>query len=385
MQATDFQADAHGKLVRNLQGQLTFVPNPLPGPLYLDWELNRLLNAAERAVGRVIGVGQTLPHPSIVVQSFIRREAQLSSRIENTHAQLADLALFAQTQSVEERVPDVREVHNNERALAYGLKSVQERGRAIGVPLIKDMHDLLLRGVRGGDKSAGQFRSVQVFIGRTERIEDAWFVPAPPGHVPELMDQLAAHIQTPADVPPIARAAMIHYQFEAIHPFEDGNGRIGRVLILLLLCADGLLPLPLLNPSTFLEAHREEYYQHLLDVSQKGAWTDWVKFFARGIESAAVDALDRIDRLKTLQAAYHAKLQKARSSALLLRFVDELFVGQAISTTRAAAVLGVTYAAAQSNIDKLVDAGILREITGQKRNRLYLAEGIINAVKGQDR
>lgn len=383
MHAEEFQADIHGELVRNLNGQLTFAPKPLPGPLRLDWELNALLNNAERAVGRLVGVGQTLPNPRIVVQSFIRREAQLSSRIENTYAEISDLALFDQTQSVERRVPDVREVHNNERALTYGLQSV-ERGREIGIPLIKDMHDLLLRGVRGGDKRPGQFREKQVFVGHTERIEEARFVPAPPGKVFELMEQLQAYIQTPGGLPAIARAAMVHYQFEAIHPFEDGNGRIGRVLILLLLCAEKVLPLPLLNPSAFLEAHREEYYQHLLAVSRKAEWTQWVKFFARGIEAAATDAIARIDRLKTLQAEYYGKLTTARSSSLLLKLVDELFVTQAITTTRAAEVLGVTYVAAQGSIDKLVAAGILREVTGQKRNKLYLADGIVRAVQGQD-
>lgn len=384
VQPADFEEDTHGELVRNLSGQLTYLPRPLPGPLRLDWELNSLLNNAERAIGRLVGIGQTLPNPRIVVQSFIRREAQLSSRIENTYAEISDLALFEQTpQSVERRVPDVREVHNNERALTHGLDSL-ERGRDLRLPLIKDMHDLLLRGVRGGDKRPGQFRNIQVFIGRSDRIEDARFVPAPPEHVPGLMEQLEAYIKSPGDLPPIARAAMIHYQFEAIHPFEDGNGRIGRVLILLLLRAEGMLPLPVLNPSTFLEAHREEYYQHLLDVSQKGTWTEWVKFFARGIAAAAADAIDRIDQIKRLQADYHKRLQTARSSALLLKLVDELFVRQAITPTRAAEVLGVSYGAAYQNIDKLVTAGILREITGQQRNRLYLADGIIRAVQGYD-
>jgi Fic family protein len=292
--------------------------------------------------------------------------------------------LFEQAPSIEQKVPDVRDVHNNEKSLAYGLKNVQDRGREIGIPLIKEMHDLLLHDVRGRDKRPGQFRNIQVFIGRTERIEDARFVPAPPQHVPELMERLASFITSPADLPPIIRAAMIHYQFEAIHPFEDGNGRIGRVLILLLLCAEKVLPLPLLNPSAFLEAHRDEYYQHLLDVSQKGAWTPWVAFFARGIEAAATDAVERIDRLKRLQAEYHGKLQTARSSALLLKLVDELFIHQAITTTRAAKLLGVTYVSAQASIDKLVAAGILREVTGRPRNRLYLADGIISAVKAGD-
>jgi Fic family protein len=198
------------------------------------------------------------------------------------------------------------------------------------------------------------------------------------------MEKLEEYIKTPGDLPSIARAAMIHYQFEAIHPFEDGNGRIGRVLILLVLRAEGILPLPVLNPSTFLEAHREAYYQHLLDVSRKNTWTEWVKFFARGIEAAATDAIDRIDRIKRVQADYYKTLQTARSSALLLKLVDELFVRQAITPTRAAEVLGVTYLAACRSIDKLVAAGILREVTGQQRNRLYLADGIIRAVQGED-
>jgi Fic family protein len=384
VQANDFTGDAHGGLIRNLSGQLTFIPKPLPGPLRLDWELNNLLNTAERAVGRLVGVGQTLPDPGIVVQSFIRREAQLSSRIENTYAEISDLALFEQTpQSVEKRVPDVREVHNNERALSYGIAALQ-RGRELGLPLIKDIHDLLLRGVRGNERRPGQFRNIQMFIGRSDRIEEARFVPAPPEQVPGLMEHLEAYIKAPGDLPPIARAAMAHYQFEAIHPFEDGNGRIGRVLILLLLRAEGVLPLPLLNPSTFLEAHRDEYYRHLLDVSQKGTWTEWVKFFARGIEASAADAIDRIERIKRLQAEYHAKFQTARSSALLLKLVDELFIRQAITPTRAADVLNVTYLAACRSIDKLVAAGILREVTGQQRNRLYLADGIIKAVQGID-
>jgi Fic family protein len=139
MQASEFQGDTNGELIRNMEGQLTFLPYPLPGPLALDLELLGVLNVAERALGRLIGVGQTLPNPQIVIKSFIRREAQLSSRIENTHAQLSDLVLFEQTQAVEKRVPDVREVHNNELALAYGLESVQHRGREIGVPLVKEM------------------------------------------------------------------------------------------------------------------------------------------------------------------------------------------------------------------------------------------------------
>jgi Fic family protein len=375
--------DVHGAEVLNLQGRRTFVPFHLPGPLKLDWELASILNEAERALGQLIGVGRTLPNPQIAVRSFVRLEAQLSSRIENTHAELADLALFEESPNVEERVPDVREVRNNERAIMYGIESVLERGRKLGLPLIKEMHQLLLADVRGAQKNPGRFRRIQVMIGRSANIEEARFVPPPPEKVPELMESLADYMQSKSDLPVIARAAMIHYQFEAIHPFEDGNGRIGRVLILLFLCAQGSLPLPLLNPSAYLETNRSEYYDRLLEVSTRGRWAEWVKFFTRGIAATANDAVDRLDRLKGLQADYHARLQKAKASALSLRLVDELFVHHAITTARAAERLGITYAGAQRNVDRLLAAGILHEITGQKRNRVYLASGILEAIHGK--
>ena len=383
MQSTDFSRDRPGKLVRNLDGHWTFVPHPLPGRLKWSNELGAVLSDAERALGRLMGIGLTLPNPRIVVRSFLRREAELSSRIENTFASLSDLALFDQTQSVEQRVPDVREVANNERALAFGLEAVETRHRPISLSLIKEMHRLLLENVRGEDKEPGRFRNHQVHIGKTTRIEDARFVPAPPLLVPELMDQLIDYIHSPSDLPPLARSAMIHYQFETIHPFTDGNGRIGRVLILMLLCAEKILPLPLLNPSAFLERHREEYYQHLSDVSHKGRWTQWVRFFARGMADEAMDAVTRIDRLRNLQADYLRRLQSVRASSLLLRLVDELFVTPVISVNRAAELLEVGYTSARKNIDKLVKTGIAWEISGKRRDRLYFAGEIIEAVEGK--
>jgi Fic family protein len=383
MQASDFSKDMPGWLVKNLEGHLTFVPNPLPGPLRWSNELGAILSAAERALGRLMGIGLTLPNPRIVVRSFLRREAELSSRIENTFAGLADLAMFDQTQSVEERVPDVREVANNERALTFGLEAIGNRHRHVSISLIRAMHRLLLDQVRGEDKQPGEFRTRQAHIGRTTRIEDARFVPAPPLFVPELMDQLVEYINLPSDLPPLARSAMIHYQFEAIHPFADGNGRIGRVLILMLLCAENVLPLPLLNPSAFLERNREEYYQHLADVSHKGAWTEWVAFFARGIADEAMDAVKRIDRLRALQAEYLRRLQSVRASSLLLRLVDELFVTPVITVNRAAELLGVGYTSARKNVDRLLKTGIAWEISGRGRDRLYFAGEIIEAVEGK--
>ena len=327
-------------------------------------------------------MGLTLPNPRIVLRSFLRREAELSSRIENTHANFSDLALFEQTRSVEERVPDVREVANNEQALSFGLRAVQD-GRGVSLSLIRQMHQVLMKDIRGADKSPGRFRELQVHIGRTNRIEEARFVPAPPLLVPELMEQLVAFARAQGDLPALARSAMLHYQFESIHPFSDGNGRIGRVLILMLLCADGVLPLPLLNPSAFLERHRTEYYEHLVNVSRRGEWTEWVKFFARGIAEEARDAVERIERLKRLQTDYLRRLRSTRASSLLLRLVDELFVNPATTVKRAAEVLGVGYTSAKKNVERLVKSGILSEISGRSRDRLYFAGEIVEAVEGK--
>lgn len=382
MQVTDFTKDAPGRLVRNLDGHWTFIPHPLPGKVNWDSELASLLTTAERALGRLAGAGEALPDPRIVVRSFLRREAEFSSRIEGTFANLSDLVLFEQTQAVEQRVPDVREVANNERAIAHGLTSVQELGRTVTLSLIKEMHQILMTGVRGEDRQPGLFRSQQAHIGRSAQIADARFVPAPPMLVPELMEQLEACIRSPSDLPPLVQIAMVHYQFEAIHPFADGNGRIGRVLILLLLCTQGVLPMPLLNPSAFLERRRDQYYQHLLDVSQRGAWTQWAKFFAAGIAEEASDALQRVARLKSLRDSYHARLQHRRVSAVALRLVDELFITPVISVKKAAQVLGIGFTSAQKHVDRLVAAGIVAQITSGARNRLFMARQIIQAVDG---
>jgi Fic family protein len=383
VQVSDFTADKSGDLVRNLAGDWCFVPAPLPGRLIWTDQLVSLLSTADRALGRLAGVGQRLLNPNLLVRSFLQREAELSSRIEGTHAALRDLVLFDQTESVEDRVPDVREVHNNFRALEFGLEQV--RHRPISLSLIRQMHQILLHDVRGQDKTPGQFRALQAHIGRSGRIEEARFVPAPPQVILPAMESLESFIQSPPVLPPLVRAAMIHYQFEAIHPFADGNGRIGRVLILLQLCKDEILPMPLLNPSSFLERDRQDYYNHLLEVSQRGAWTDWVTFFVRGVATEAADSLDRVELLDQLRTDYLQKVRTARASALLPKLVDQLFISPAITTSRAAQLLGVQFSSAQKSIDKLLKAGILTELTGQKRHRIYFARSLLKAIEGQSR
>lgn len=376
MKASDFRKGASGRLVRNLNGQWAFVPTPLPAQFRWSQNLASNLSRADRALGKLAGMGGRLRNPQAVVRGFLRREAELSSRIEQTFARVQTLVLFEHIHDIEREVPDVREVDNNYRALQHGLNNI--RHRPITLSLIKEMHHILLKGVRGHDKQPGEFRSVQAHIGRTSDIRQARFVPAPPHMIQECMDELAEYIQNSDDLPPLVRAAMAHYQFEAIHPFADGNGRIGRVLILLMLCAENALPLPLLNPSAHLETYRREYYDHLLAVSQRGEWSQWIEFFADGIAAEASDAINRIERLEKLRENYQTRVRAARRSALLPRLIDELFVNPAITVNSTAEFLSIGFSSAKKLIERLLGAGIVREATGHKRNRVFLAQEIVD-------
>lgn len=376
MEPSDFTQDAPGTLRKNLDGNWTFVPNPLPP--HVAWT-DRLVSAiadAESALGRLSGLGQKFPRPKRLVRLFLRREAELSSRIENTFAGVRTQLLFKLLPDVRENAPDVLEVENNFRALEFGLKAIEDR--CISSHLIRQMHQVLLRNVRGQDKTPGGFRKVQAHIGRTGDIREARFVPPPPLELPHCMDALERFIAQKHTTPRVARLAMIHYQFEAIHPFADGNGRIGRVLILLLMCQSGMLPLPLFNPSAYLETHRSEYYDHLLAVSQRGAWADWIEFFSAGIRQECLNTNRRIEALEDLRQAYQDKIRASRSSAKLTKLVDELFGRPRLRLEDVTRMLDVWPPSAQRYLDKLQALGILREVTGGSRNRVYLATEIVD-------
>ena len=237
-------------------------------------------------------------------------------------------------------------------------------------------------GVRGENQTPGEFRRSQNWIGPPGcTLMDATYVPPPPQEMHEALDSFEKYLHAQSDLPPLIRFALIHYQFEAIHPFLDGNGRIGRLLMTLLLCTSKLLPQPLLYLSAFFERYRDEYYRRLIEVSQFGKWKDWITYFLRGIASQARDAIHRSDQLLKLWQKYRADLQEARASSLLLQLIDELFTYPAITNSIAAEKLSVTPRAAQLNIEKLRNANILREITGKRRNRVYTASEIIALIE----
>jgi Fic family protein len=350
----------------------------------VGWDLAARLAAATHALGELAGIARNLPDPDLLIRPFLRREAVLSSRIEGTQASLSDVFLYeaAPKHPPPGREPpgDVREVVNYVHALRYGLSRLDEM--PLSLRLFRELHRRLMEGVRGPQPTPGEFRRSQNWIGPPGcTLEDATFVPPPVPQMHEGLSQLERYLYQPPALPPLVRIALVHYQFEAIHPFLDGNGRVGRLLISLLLCREGLLHEPLLYLSAFFERCRDDYYRLLLDVSRHGAWNDWIGFFLTGIEEQSRDAIWRIGELLALWQRYRSELATVRSSVLLLDLVDRLFENPAITLPEAARHLKVTHRAAKLNVDKLVRAGILTEITGRIRHKLYVALGILERLE----
>lgn len=364
-------------------GYWAFMPPPLPPDIEMHVDLARRLSSADHALGLLAGAAQTLPNPHLLSRTLLRREAVLSSRIEGTQASLSDLVLFeAEADTTSDR-SDVGEVYNYVQAVGHVLDP--NRRLPLSVSLLREAHAILLTGVRGGYATPGEFRRSQNWIGPPGcTLGDATYVPPPPERLWDCLDPFEKHLHADQPLPPLLALAGLHYQFEAIHPFIDGNGRVGRLLVVLLLSDWGLLPDPLLDLSAYLEPRRDEYYARLLAVSTDGDWHGWLRFFLTAVERQATDAVARAQRLQTLRDAYRASFATARSSALLGVLTDTLFERPALTIPHAAKLLDVTHRTARLNIGKLVDAGILLEVGQRARNKLFLATGVLRAVEGQD-
>lgn len=381
MRREDFTSDAPGRIVRAREGHWAFLPDPLPPHIPWTPALVLALSDADRALGEVAGLGRLLPNPHLLIQPLMRREAVLSSRIEGTQASLADLYAYEAAQLELFELPsDVQEVHNYIEALEYGLERIQEL--PLSLRLIRELHERLMARVRGQEKHPGEFRRETNWIGPPGRTaENATYVPPPVDEMREALHALERYFHEQSDLPPLVRIALIHYQFEAIHPFLDGNGRIGRLLITLLLCDWGLLPQPLLYLSPYFEANRETYYDLLLAVSRQGAWERWLIYCLRGVAAQAQDAIARIRRLQDLRESYRAVVQSERAAARLLQALDLLFVSPVITVRQVEKEMDVNYPTALRYVQRLEELGILREITGQARNRVYKAEDVIRAIE----
>ena len=335
------------------------------------------LSAADRAIGELAGVGAWHPSPRILVDPFLRREAVHSSRIEGTIATVTDLVLY-EAEATASR-GDVREVHNYVRAL--GRVTDPRRGSPLDLWLIRDMHRTLTTGVPRANTVPGEFRNSQNWIGRPGcLLDDAVYVPPPVSEMRRALQSLETYLRNPSPLPPLVRIALVHYQFEAIHPFLDGNGRVGRLLVSLLLQEWGLLPQPLLYLSAYFERERDEYYDALASVSRAGGWERWVRFFLRGVEVESRDVVDRALRLADLRASHHDRVRGSDGAMQQAMLVDHLFERPAVDIAGAKERLGVTFGAAAHHVERLVDVGILQEVTGKDRNRVFVAWEILDLL-----
>lgn len=389
MDLTQFSSKSTGKLVQTKTAEGTsvygFVPNTLPPKLNIDLALAKELSDATHALGELAGVGRRLPNPSLLINPFVRREAVLSSRIEGTHTSVEGLVLF-EAGNQQDSGSDAQEVFNYVRTMELGLKMLNTT--PISLTFIQEMHKTLMTGVRGEDQQPGQFRTVQNYVGeRTKGIEHARFVPPPILQMHDALRNFEDFLKNPNGFPPLIHLALIHYQFETIHPFKDGNGRIGRLLVSLLMSTPGfyqptsILPGPLLYLSDFFEKNRQAYYDHLLHVSTEGTWPEWIQFFLRGVTEQSRDAIERSQKLLNLWQDYRNKVQKSSSSSRLLTLVDNLFSRPVVSVNTTAKLLDVTWMSARANIRKLESMGILKESPSQNRGKLFIAKGIVDTVQ----
>jgi Fic family protein len=381
MDPAKFKKESAGKLLDIGEEQWAFVPNPLPPKLEITWELAERISDADRSLGELAGVARTIPNPHLLIEPFTRREAVLSSRIEGTQATLTEL--FSAQASARRKGPSegVQEVLNYINALEYGLKRLKQH--PISLRLTREIHERLMKGARGQSLSPGEFRRAQNFIGPPGcKVENATYVPPPVPRMKDALDRFEKYLhERRRMLTPLVRLSLIHYQFEAIHPFWDGNGRVGRLLITLLLCSEGLLSQPLLYLSAYFERNRREYYRLLLDVSQSGNWTDWIRFFLDGVSEESRDAVARSNQLLALRQEYRERLQAQKFPGRTLELMELLFREPAITVSSARDHLKVTTRAAQQNVDKLLREGIVKEVTGRQRYRVFVAQKIIQIVE----
>ena len=366
-----------GQYIKQVEGYSAFIPAPLPPdpPIKMDDpELIHLLSNADRALGRLDGSTSILPNPDLFVAMYVRQEAVLSSQIEGTQSTLEDVLQFEIDVKGQEIPTDVEEVVNYVRAMNHGLERLKTF--PLSLRLIREIHAYLVKGVRGGNRTPGEFRTSQNWIGEVGcNLATASFIPPPVPQMHQALNNLETFLHDKASFPVLILCGLAHAQFETIHPFLDGNGRIGRLLITFLLCERGVLQRPLLYLSHYLKAHRMEYYDRLMAIRTNGDWEGWLKFFLRGICEVSESATTTARSILNLRETHREIIgQKISSSNYGLRLLDFLFEQPIINIKLAEEHLQCVYATASKAIEQLVELGLLREITGGQRNKLYRYE-----------
>jgi Fic family protein len=335
----------------------------------MSGEIPSLLASAAHALGRLDGSTSILPNPNLFVGMYVKKEAVLSSQIEGTQASLADVLQFDIGEGGEERRLDVEEVVNYVGAMNYGLERVHEL--PLSLRLLCEIHALLLKGVRGQHRDPGEFRRTQNWIGSgTSSLRDAAFIPPPPHELMRVLGEFEDFVRDPS-VSPLLHAGLAHAQFETIHPFLDGNGRIGRLLITFLLCQRRMMTRPLLYLSHYFKKHRAQYYDRLQAVRIDGDWESWLTFFLRGVQEVGEEATERAGKIIDLRQRSIQFLSEQRSGMNLVRALDALFERPLATANSLAADLDVAFVTANNIIQKLCELGFLKEETGNKRNRRF--------------
>lgn len=378
MNPEDFRTPEAGRLTQGPQGFWAFVPAPLPPNLTYGPEVVRLLSRADAALSELSGLGRLLPNPHLLIAPWVRREAVLSSRIEGTRASLSDVFVdeMGDERGGAKTDDDIRAVRNYVAALEYGIAKLSEL--PLSLRLVRELHERLMRGVRGDMATPGEFRRSQNWIGPPGRTPaTAPYVPPPVPAMNECLDAWEKFLHVRDAMPDLVQCALLHEQFEAIHPFLDGNGRVGRLLITLFLIERGRLSQPLLYLSDYIEAHRQDYYDLLQRVRTHGDWNAWLLFFTAGVAETATDATRQVTRLIELREKHR---EAARGSPRAQQLVDVLYMNPYISVARAGKFLDVSYPTASSAIAKLEHAGILKEVTGRRWGRMFVATDVLAAI-----
>jgi Fic family protein len=378
MKPQEFMSDRAGRVIRTVTGYWAFIPAALPPVVEYDPALTLLLSQADAALSELSGLGRYLPNPDLLIAPYVKREAVASSRIEGTQADLSDLLL----DEVEpKRTPpgsDVLEVRNYVAALNRGIQRLDKL--PLAGRLVRELHGVLMSNVRGQERSPGEFRRSQNWIGPSgSTLTDASYVPPP--HDPEMHECLKHwedFVNQRGQMPELIQVALIHEHFEAIHPFLDGNGRIGRLLITLFLIERGRLSKPLLYLSSYIERHKSDYYAGLQHIRTHGDWLPWLRYFLTAVRSTARSAIDQSQAILALRDKYRSKLDKEHKALSLL---DDLFINPYTTIARASKQLGVTAPTASKTIALLGKAGMLSEMTGREWGRYWVAKPILSAIE----
>ncbi|MFP4133262.1 MAG: Fic family protein [Halothece sp.] len=363
-----------GQYVEQLTGYKAFIPAPLPPepPITIDQELWQLLSQADRALGRLDGSTDALPNPDLFVFMYVRKEAVLSSQIEGTQASLMDVLEFESKASEPDNLWDVEEVINYVAAVNYGLDRL--RTLPVSLRLIQEIHERLMKGVRGSQRNPGEFRNSQNWIGgEGSNIRNAFYIPPPPHEMKQALYNLEKFLHDSTPLPALIKIGVAHAQFETIHPFLDGNGRTGRLLITFLLCEQDILKRPLLYISYYLKKHRTEYYDCLQAVRDDGNWERWLKFFLRGVFEVAQEASQTARQIVDLKEKHRQLLldKMNRRSGNAINLLEMLYFKPIVSVENVQEIIELSYPNANQLVKDLCDLELLEEITGQKRNRIF--------------